>query len=105
MLIPFTRKCSDGTGISAVERSRLDEELDEAMESACSAAAIVIEVGSALESKDDLERVLRRVEHLLPASGQALQRIVTSYYWLMFATNKVTNYYNLISEIDYFACM
>ena len=39
------------------------------MESACSAAAIVIEVGSALESKDDLKRVLRRVEDLLTVGG------------------------------------
>ena len=89
VLIPFSVECQSST--SVVERRQLDRELDGAMESAASAAEILVKAGKLLNNLNELDIVLRKVESMLPAHGRALQRIITSYSWLLFATEKVKN--------------
>ena len=57
-------------------------------------------LAGALECRDEFDEVMAKVETTIPNRGQAFHRIVTSYSWLMFATQKVNTIivcsYNII---------
>ncbi len=85
-LIPFSVSASGENGVSAAERRKLDKDFNEAMELAASAAELVVKIGLEFKKEHELDAILQKVEKLLPEDGQALQRITTSYAWLLFAT-------------------
>lgn len=88
VLVPFdvTTKCTNK--VSSVERRKLDAQLDQAMEKAAEAATIVVQLLKNID-ESKVEEIMKKMENVFPSCGPALQRLIVSYSWQIYATYEV----------------
>ncbi len=83
VLVPFETDDKEYS-LTPAQRREADALMHRAMDKASAAAGVIISLGSSLQESSELEDVMSKVEALLPHCS--LQRILTSYSWLLHAT-------------------